>query len=500
MRLRQRNQQRDDVLRRRLCADDALLLAIGHQLDQPVIKALDDTKQADIALELQNEILLADLGAELYGLLEIGIGQKPDALKIIFRPDKVRVALLKVAFDALQLVRQNVSFFRKGKIKRGAGDTGSFADVLDEYVIEAAAANFKRSPDQAEQQLEEGYQDIIGSARSFICDPEWVKKVEEGRPDEICRCIGCLHCIESFTNNAGVNISAGLPGKCALNPAVGFERETAALPRDGAGREVIVVGAGPAGLKAAEQLARRGFRVTVLEKADVPGGQVNTASSCLHKDKLHWSVEDLMTSVKKLGVDVQFGTEATADSIAEKATYAVIVATGGTAAVPKAIRGSDLPHVCTAPDIILGRKQPTDQDVIVAGSGMTGLETVEVLNANGNRVTVIEMADTIAPGTWFQLVDDEMSRIQGHGTKMYIGKRLMKILPDRVIVEDVKTAELQEIKADQVVLSLGVRPENGLYQQLKTRIPRVYLVGDAAGSGTISDAVHSAWDPAKEIH
>lgn len=136
----------------------------------------------------------------------------------------------------------------------------------------------------------------------------------------------------------------------------------------------------------------------------------------------------------------------------------------------------------------------------MAGSGMTGLETVEVLNANGNRVTVIEMADTIAPGTWFQLVDDEMSRIQGHGTKMYTGKRLMKILPDRVIVEDVTTAELQEIKADQVVLSLGVRPENGLYQQLKTRIPRVYLVGDAAGSGTISDAVHSAWDTAKEIH
>lgn len=422
MRLRQRNQQRDDVLRRRLCADDALLLAIGHQMDQPVIKALEDAKQADIALELQNEILLADLGAELYGLLEIGIGQKPDALKIIFRPDKVRDALLKVAFDALQLVCQNVSLFRKGKIKRGAGDTGFLTDVLDGYVIEAAAANFMRSPDQAEQQLEEEYQDIIGSARSFICDPEWVKKVEEGRPDEICRCIGCLHCIESFTNNAGVNISAGLTGECALNPAVGFERETAALPRDGAGREVIVVGAGPAGLKAAEQLARRGFRVTVLEKADVPGGQVNTASSCLHKDKLHWSVEDLMTSVKKLGVDVQFGTEATADS---KSPYAVIAATGGTAAVPKAIRGSDLPHVCTAPDIILGRKQPTDQDVIVAGSGMTGLETVECSVPT----------ETASP-----------------------------------------------------------------YQQLKTRIPRVYLVGDAAGSGTISDAVHSAWDTAKEIH
>ena len=366
--------------------------------------------------------------------------------------------------------------------------------------IPVAAANFMRSPEQAERQLEEGYQDIIGSARSFICDPEWVKKVEEGRTDEIRRCIGCLHCIKSFTDNAGINIAAGLPGECALNPAVGFERETAAMPKDGAGREVIVVGAGAAGLKTAEQLATRGFKVTVLEKNSVPGGQVNTAASCLHKDKLHWCIDDLMVSVKKLGVDVKFDTAATVEDILARKPYAVVIASGGVPVVPRSIAGSDLPNVCTAPDIILKKKKLKGRDVVVAGSGMTGLETVEVLNEGGNRVTVIEMANEIAPGTWFQLVDDELSRIEGHGTKLFTGKRLMKILPDRVIVEDVKTAELTEIKADNVVLSLGVRPENALYNELKDRMVNVYAVGDAAHGGTIANAVHSAWDTAKNIH
>lgn len=366
--------------------------------------------------------------------------------------------------------------------------------------IPVAAANFMRSPAQAERQLEEGYQDFIGSARSFICDPDWVRKVESGHPEEIRRCIGCLHCISSFTENAGVNIAAGRPGECALNPEVGFERETDAMAKDGDGRLALVVGAGPAGLKAAELLARRGFAVKVLEKAAKPGGQVNIAASCIKKDKLFWCVEDLVTGLKKLGVELCLNTEATAESIAAMEPSAVVLATGGEPLVPGSIRGSGLPHVCTAPDIITGKRELRDKNVVVVGSGMTGLETVEILNESGNRVTVIEMAGELAPGTWFQLVDDEMSRIEGHGTKFFTSKRLMKIETDKVIVEDTRSCELMEIPADHVVLSLGVRPVNGLYAALKDRLPQVVAVGDAASSGTIADAVHSAWDCVMKIH
>lgn len=115
-----------------------------------------------------------------------------------------------------------------------------------------------------------------------------------------------------------------------LNPRVGHEYQPEP-PKDGSGRLVIVVGAGPAGLMAAETLAKRGFAVRVLEKADRPGGQVITASSCIKKDKLYWSVADLLANVESLGIKVEFGVEATADMIAEAKPYAVIVATGADA-------------------------------------------------------------------------------------------------------------------------------------------------------------------------
>lgn len=375
------------------------------------------------------------------------------------------------------------------------------AKAIKETVsIPVVAANFMRSPEQAEKQLEEGYQDFIGSARSFICDPDWVKKVSEGRPEQIRRCIGCLHCIKSFTDHAGLDIASGKPGECALNPAVGYERETAEIPKNGNGRLTIVVGAGPAGLKAAELLNARGFRVTVFEKDGKAGGQINTASACIKKGKLYWCIEDLLASLKDKGVEVKLGTEATVETLVKMKPYAVVLATGGVPLIPGSIKGSKLPNVVTAPDIILKKKVINDSRVVVVGSGMTGLETTEILNECGNKVTVIEMAQEIAPGTWFQLVDDEMDRIKGHDTEFLVGRRVMRINSDSVVVEDVKTCMLSEIPADNVVLSLGVRPANNLYAPLKEQLENVYIVGDAFSGGTIADAVHNAWDTVSSIN
>lgn len=370
------------------------------------------------------------------------------------------------------------------------------AKAIKETVsIPVIAANFMRSPDQAERQLEEGYQDFIGSARTFICDPYWVKKIEEGRPEDIKRCIGCLNCIKSFMQNATV----GKNGECALNPAVGREREDAAIPRDGAGRKVVVAGAGPAGLMAAETLARRGFSVTVLEKAGKPGGQVNTAAKCLLKDKLGWCVEDLRTSVKKLGVKIKVRADFTAEEIAGEEPYAVIVATGGEPLVPRSIPGAQRGDFCTAPDVILGRVKPKNQNVVVVGSGMTGLETAEILCKAHNRVTIIEMADEIAPGNWFQLTDDELERLRPEGVEFRTGRQLTALMPDGVLALNLKSGIVERIPADTVVLSMGVRPVNKLCGELKGRVANVYPAGDAVKSGTIADAVHSGYNAAMSV-
>lgn len=359
--------------------------------------------------------------------------------------------------------------------------------------IPVIAANVIRTPEQAEAQLEEGYQDFIASARTFICDPFWAEKAQSGHPEEIRHCIGCLNCIRSFMTNATV----GKPAECALNMSFGREREYREMPCDGNGRSVVVIGAGPAGLTAAETLARRGFSVKVFEKNECPGGQVITASSCNLKDKLYWSIEDLMTAAKKAGAEIFLGREVTADDVREMNPYAVILATGGVPVFPESIPGTDRETVFTAPDIIMKRKLISDSRVVVVGSGMTGLETVEILNETGNRVTVIEMADELAPGTWFQLVDDEMERIAPYNTEFRLGTKLAAIGDGYVEAEDAKTGERTVIPADFVVLSLGVRPAPGAADEIeKLEGVKVFRVGDALRTGTIADACHSAFDSA----
>ena len=130
---------------------------------------------------------------------------------------------------------------------------------------------------------------------------------------------------------------------------------------------------------------------------------------------------------------------------------------------------------------------------------MTGLETAEILNETGNRVTVIEMADEIAPGTWFQLVDDEMERLVPAGTQFRPGMQLLAIDPGCTVAIDKKTHALVRIPADSVVLSLGVRPVHPLLGELEGKVNNLICVGDAVSSGTIADAVHSAYDACMKL-
>ncbi len=361
--------------------------------------------------------------------------------------------------------------------------------------IPVIAANVIRTPEQAERQLQEGCQDFVASARTFICDPHWVRKAAEGRENEIRRCIGCLNCIRSFMTNAKV----GRQGECALNMSVGREREYFKQPRDGEGRKITVIGAGPAGLTAAQTLARRGFDVTVYEKSEKPGGQVISAAACHLKDKLYWCIEDLMTNARRDGAKIELGTEPNARQIAEEKPWAVVVATGGAPLRPKSIPGIDGENVCLATDIINGERKIENRRVVVVGSGITGLEVTEFLNDSGCEVTVIEMAPEIAPGAWFQLVDDELERIRPYGTRFMTSTKLVGIEQGRVLTEDVKTGRSGSIEADAVVLSLGVRPVNGLVSELRELGVKAIAVGDAEKSGTIADACHSAFDAAMNI-
>lgn len=367
------------------------------------------------------------------------------------------------------------------------------AAVKQAVSIPVIAANLIRSPEQAEKQLQDGIQDFVSLGRPHIADPHWANKAKAENAEDIKRCICCLYCIESMQNNA----YTGGHGKCSVNPRVG--RDNLTLMYNGIGKNVVVVGAGPAGLTAAEQLAQRGFGVTVLEKEDKAGGQLVLAAAPPNKDKIAWCIEDLVTSCTKNGVEIVYNTEATADIIASYNPYAVIIATGADAVKPMSIAGADKDNVYTSTDILGDKVSLENKTVAVIGSGMTGLETAEKL-AGDNNVFLVEMADTIAPGTWMQHVDDATMRLKEHDAKFYTSQKLVEIKDNSVVIENVKTGISEEVSCDAVVFAVGVRSARALYDSCVGKFDRLYNVGDSNQTGRIADATNGAFDVALKIN
>lgn len=364
------------------------------------------------------------------------------------------------------------------------------AEVKKVVDIPVIAANLIRSPEQAEQQLEDGIQDFVSLGRPHIADPHWTEKVQSGNEDLVKRCVCCLYCFESMMNGA----YTGTHGCCSVNPFVGREAET--LKKNGNGRKALIVGAGVAGLCAAELLAERGFSVTVLEKETCAGGQLNLADKPPHKAKLHWCIEDLEHNCLRKGVDIKYSVKADKDVIDSYAPEYIIIATGANAVQPKAFCGS---NVVTVTDVLNGSVQFTGKKLCVIGSGMTGLETSELLIEQGNSVSVIEMADTIAPGAWFQQLDDAMPKLVKANTKFYTSTKLLKVLPNGIAVEDTKTGREYTIQCDGIVLSMGVKPDNALYNELKGVYNNVYAIGDCDKSGRIYNATQAAYKLASSL-
>lgn len=354
------------------------------------------------------------------------------------------------------------------------------------------AANVIRSPEQAEEQLERGIQDFVSLGRPHIADPHWAQKAQSGRAHEIKRCINCLYCIESMMEHAYV----GEHGCCSVNPTLGEERRFDSLHCDGKGRTVAVIGGGVAGLTAAEILGRRGFKPVVFEKENVCGGQINLADKGPKKEKIGWCAQDLEVNARKFGAEIRLGTEATAADILALDPYAVIVATGAVALRPRSIKGADGANVYTTTQILDGSVKLEGKNVALIGTGMTGLETGELLAEQGNKLTFVEMADTVAPGTWFQHIDDAMPKLEKAGAKFMLSTKLVSIDEKGAVVEGVKDKKQSRVDADAVVLSLGARPVNGLAKELEGKVKNLFVVGDADKVGRIAHATAEAYDVA----
>lgn len=348
-----------------------------------------------------------------------------------------------------------------------------------------------RTPEGAMEFLDRGVQ-FVGSARQFFADPDWGNKVKEGRVCEIRKCISCLNCMETLM---AADEDNGIRAQCTVNIEGGDEITYLPLKEDGAGRKVLILGAGPAGLEAAVVAARRGFAPVIVEKDSCIGGQLNLANKPPKKEKITWLIDYYQAMLDKYNIKVCLNTEATFDLIKSENPYKVINAIGSSPVLPRAIKGLDQPFIITPPEVLSGKCKLSGKNICVVGSGMTGIETAEFLQDQGNNIELYEMADDIGPGLFFQNLIDVMSRLGPGGCKLFPKHQLVSVSEHEAKFKKTDTGEEVTAKFDNIVISLGTK-SNDLDEEIKKNCPEVISVGDASKSGRIRAALEDGYKAA----
>lgn len=342
-----------------------------------------------------------------------------------------------------------------------------------------------RDPKYVDSIIEEGKADFVAIGRGLIADPEWVRKVEEGREKEIRFCISCLHCVYSKGHIS-----------CSVNARAGRELEFPEFPPANEKHRVVIVGGGPGGIEAARVLTLRGYEVILLEKTDRLGGQLNLVTDPVYKKKMDRYVHYLCHEMERLHVDVRLNTEATADMIKSLQPDAVILATGGKPYIPEEIEGYDLPNVCNYREVKIQTTQFKNKKVIVLGSGMVCHSTSRRINEAGNEVTYVEVptksGSKISPPTRIRL----LNKLRNEQIHVVTDHKVVKIVPTGVILEEKETGKRIELEGDQVVIAMGIEAYNPLEEQLKNEVNNLYTIGDAAGFISLSDAVRGGFEVA----
>jgi len=378
-------------------------------------------------------------------------------------------------------------------------------------------------PDLAERALREGMCDMIMLARPLLADPEWPNKAFAGRVRDIRPCIGDQEaCINEF-------LEGGHP-QCTVNPRAGFEDVFPAAPSPAAeAKRVAVVGAGPAGMICACTAARRGHRVVLFEKADRPGGQLIPASAPLAKHDLAnylGYLERLMEQTSKdCHLTPRFGLEATPGLLRSEGFEAVVICTGARPTRP-AVEGAGLPHVIHAVDLL---RRPSlaekSHRVAVVGGGPEGCETAAMLAGQmGKQVTVIEILPHFMKGVCTATRGYLIHYMELAGVRLLNCTILKSITPTSVKVvrnvspsvpdpyntwtpllpDNVKNPlarkiglkqQETDIESDLVVLAVGFRPDDGLYEACVCErvAPDIRNIGDSFSVGRVFEATKAGY-------
>jgi mycofactocin system FadH/OYE family oxidoreductase 2 len=342
-------------------------------------------------------------------------------------------------------------------------------------------------PVMAERVLADGQADMIGMVRAQICDPELANKAKEGRLEEIRYCVadnqGCY-------GRVGLNRDIG----CIQNPDIGHEKERgiiSSIRPAPVSKLVLIVGGGPAGLRAAEVAARRGHRVTLFEKGARLGGQVNIAALGAGREELQSVIRNFENQLKLLPVEIVLNKEVTPEFILERSPDVVIVATG---ALPKpcALPGGDGPGVFNVWQVLTGEAKPGKKVLFIDNDGHhPATATAEFLADHGSQVHIVTNSPTIGS----ELGPPQDSYL----THQRLAQKGVTFTPDFAVTEIQGTTvkglnyynnEWHTFEGfHTVVYAMGSVADDALYKSLKEKVKELYRIGDCLAPRKIDMAI-----------
>jgi 2,4-dienoyl-CoA reductase-like NADH-dependent reductase (Old Yellow Enzyme family)/pyruvate/2-oxoglutarate dehydrogenase complex dihydrolipoamide dehydrogenase (E3) component len=367
-------------------------------------------------------------------------------------------------------------------------------EVIDIPVISVGRIN---TPRVAEFVIKSGKTDMVSMGRALHADPDMPNKAAAGELEDIAPCIACnIGCIGTVTT--------GQPATCIVNPAAGKEREMAIAPVKKP-KKVLVAGGGPAGLEAARVAALRGHEVTLCEKSNKLGGQINIASVPPFMQEISQLIQYLSVQVEKAGVQVELGKEVTSELIDELKPDALIIATGAEPLIPDALKGVDRDNVVTAWEVLAGHEAALASNVVIVGGGLVGCETADflaqttdTLGVAPTHVTVLEMQDRLALDGNSEARHLLMERLAEKRVDIRLNSKADEIVEGGVLfTKDGEEVSVQG--AEYVILATGAKSVNNLSDLAKDRVAEVYVIGDARNPATALQATADAAWASREV-